>query len=68
MLALPEAHAEQYSSHVELLLRPLEPMLCRCRADKSGHVCNAFVQCVCFFWLCRVLVKGWCIGGVSVTV
>ena len=66
MLALPEAHAEQYSSHVELLLRPLEPMLCRCRADMSGHVCHVFVQCV-FFFGC-VLVKGWCIGGMSVTV
>ena len=30
MLALPEAHVEQYSSHVGLLLRPFEPMLCRC--------------------------------------
>ena len=60
MLALPEAHAEQYSSHVELLLRPLEPMLCRCRADMSGHVCHAFVQCVFF------LVVSWLRGGVLV--
>ena len=65
MLALPEAHAEQYSSHVELLLRPLGPMLCRCRADMSGHVCYAFVQCGFF---CFVFVKGWCLCGVSVKV
>ena len=53
---------------VGLLLRPLEPTRCRCRADMSGHcLCGlSRLSCCCAVWVsCCVLVEG---GGVSVMI
>ena len=79
MLALSQAHVEKKSSHVELLLRPFQPMLGQCGATLVyvgtvlGHVVSSIGPMLCWAYVdacctnmepcCPMLGRCWLMWG-----